>query len=105
MAYMHVSHDQPDAILYLMLVGTAWQDHFTGEKHKEWDLFIYRNEEGRKQGLGNQTRHNPYVDVIFLELPLSEMIKRGRLTPIVPLPERQSRAKEVAEFRRTGGAH
>lgn len=105
MPSVRIAHNQADAVLYLMLVGTAWQDRFTGKKHKVWDLFIYRDEKGRKRGLGNQARRDPHVDVIFLELTLSKMIESGRLTPILPLPERRARPKEVAEFHRKGGAY
>ena len=105
MAYMHVSHNQTDAVLYLMLVGTAWQHRFTGEKHKEWDLFIYGDERGRRRGLSNQARRNPHVDVILLELTLSEMIQSGRLMPVPSLPERRARPKEIADFRRKGGIY
>lgn len=96
--YIRVAHDQADAEIYGMLVGCGWKDRFTDEEHKEWDLFLYNTPKGRQQGARNQALRTPNVDLIFLEMRLTDLIKTGRLTPVPPLRDRRVPEHEVQRF-------
>ena len=103
-----LGHDQSDAAFYGMLVGESWKETFREEgqtlngrpiERKSWSLWLYQTEKGRQRGLTTQAARNRNVDIIFLELKLSDLIKNGRLVPVPPPRDRRVPKSELDQIR------
>jgi hypothetical protein len=77
-------------MVFFMLVGETWYCRQEKQEKKAWSLWMYGDEKGRRRGVRNQMHHRQGLtglDIICFEVTLKDMIEKGRLVPVVPLPE------------------
>lgn len=82
-AWMSINDIKTD-VLYGLLIGKAFVDRITQEQGKDWDLWFYSSERGRRQGIFYHKRHYPGSEFLTFEIKVIDLLKQSRLATVIP---------------------